>query len=184
MKIGDGTGAITLTGRTTGILLTYPTGTKATDYRALVAQITPEGANGTYTDIDTRADNAAGWSVEGDLQGEKVTVTAKDATQEDKALLRVTLIRNDGSELTASRIVSWQDYTIDAETGAYTVYTPQGLLAWADSYNSDTEIYYNCTLAADIDMDGQTWQGGNGHHELRRHIRRRGAYHQQPQRYR
>ena len=151
LTIGNGTGTLALSSITTKILLTYPTGTKATDYRALVAQITPEGANGTYTDIDTRADNAAGWSVEGDLQGKKVTVTAKDAAQEDKALLRVTLIRNDGSELTASRIVSWQDYTIDAETGAYTVYTPQGLLAWANN-----GLLYNCILAADIDMNGQT----------------------------
>ena len=160
LTIGEGDGTLALSSRTTEIRLKYPTGTDATNYRALVAQITPEGANGTYTDIDTRADNAAGWSVEGDLQGEKVTVTAENAAQEDKALLRVTLIRTDGSELTASRIVSWQDYTIDAETNTYTVYTPQGLRAWADSYNPDTEIYYNCTLAADIDMSGQTWQGG------------------------
>ena len=160
LTIGDGTGTLALSSITTEILLTYPTGTKVTDYRALVAQITPEGADGTYTDIDTRADDANGWSVTANLQAQTVTVTAENAAQEDKALLRVTLIRTDGSELTASRIVSWQDYTIDAETNTYTVYTPQGLRAWADSYNPDTEIYYNCTLAADIDMDGQTWQGG------------------------
>ena len=160
LTIGNGTGTLALSSRTSGIRLTYPTGTTATNYAALVAQITPQGADGTYTDIDTRADDANGWSVTANLQARTVTVTAENAAQEDKALLRVTLIRNDGSELTASRIVSWQDYTIDAETNTYTVYTPQGLLAWADSYNSDTEIYYNCTLAADIDMSGQTWQGG------------------------
>ena len=147
LTIGEGTGTLALSSRTTEITLTYPTGTKVTDYRALVAQITPEGADGTYTDIDTRADNAAGWSVEGDLQGPKVTVTAPGGN----ALLRVTLIGTDGSELTASCIVSLP-YVIDEETDTYTVYTPQGLLAWADDF-----FNYNCTLAADIDMNGQTW---------------------------
>ena len=148
LKIGEGTGTLALSSRTSGIRLTYPTGTEATDYRALVAQITPEGADGTYTDIDTRADNANGWSVTANLQAQTVTVTAAGGN----ALLRVTLIRNDGSELAASCIVSWQGYTIDEATKTYTVYTPQGLLAWADN-----SLFYNCTLAADIDMSGQTW---------------------------
>ena len=147
LTIGDGTGTITLPGTTTEITLTYPTGTTATNYAALVAQITPEGADGTYTDIDTRADNAAGWSVAGDLQGKKVTVTAPGGN----ALLRVTLIGTDGSEVAASCIVSLP-YVIDEATDTYTVYTPQGLLAWADKSDD-----YNCTLAADIDMNEQTW---------------------------
>ena len=148
LTIGNGTGTLALSSRTSGIRLTYPTGTTATDYAALVAQITPEGADGTYTDISTRADDANGWSVTADLQTQTVTVTAAGGN----ALLRVTLIRNDGSELAASCIVSWQGYTIDEATKTYTVYTPQGLLAWADK-----AIIYNCTLAADIDMSGQTW---------------------------
>ena len=41
LTIGDGSGMITLTATTQEITLTYPTGTEATDYRALVAQITP-----------------------------------------------------------------------------------------------------------------------------------------------
>ena len=152
LTIGDGTVTITLKGTTTVITLTYPTETTATNYTALVAQITPEGADGTYTDIDTRADNVSGWSVEGDLQGKKVTVTVEATPQVLNALLRVTLIRNDGSELTASRIVSWQGYTVDTETNTYTVYTTEGLLAWADDI-----VLYSCTLAADIDMSGQAW---------------------------
>ena len=147
LKIGEGTGTLALSSRTSGIRLTYPTGTEATDYRALVAQITPEGADGTYTDIDTRADNANGWSVTANLQAQTVTVTAAGGN----ALLRVTLIRNDGSELAASCIVSLP-YVIDEATDTYTVYTPQGLLAWADKSDD-----YNCTLAADIDMNEQTW---------------------------
>ena len=153
LTIGDGTGTLALSSMTTKIPLTYPTGTEATDYRALVAQITPEGAGGTYTDIDTRADgDVNGWSVEGDLGGGKVTVTVEAPAQVGNALLRVTLIRNDGSELTASRIVSWQGYTVDTETNTYTVYTTEGLLAWADDI-----VLYSCTLAADIDMSGQAW---------------------------
>ena len=93
LQIGNGSGLITLTATTQEITLTYPTGTDATDYRALVAQITPEGTDGTYTDISTRADNAADWSVEGDLQGETVTVTVEAVPQVLNALLRVTLIR-------------------------------------------------------------------------------------------
>ena len=146
-----GTGVLELNPGTNEIEITLPAGTTADDYRALVAQITPEGADGTYTDISTRADDAGGWSVEGDLQGQKVTVTAEATAQAAKALLRVTLIRNDGSEVTASCIVSLS-HVIDEATKTYTVYTPQGLRAWADIYWD-----YNCTLAADIDMSGQTW---------------------------
>ena len=143
---------ITLTATTQEITLTYPTGTEATDYRALVAQITPEGEGGTYTDIATRADDADGWSVEAKFNSDNTATLAITAGTSSNALLRVTLVKNDGSELAASCIVSWQGYTIDAETSTYTVYTPQGLLAWAkNSYE------YNCTLAADIDMSGQTW---------------------------
>ena len=54
LKIGDGTGTLTLTGSTTEIKLTLPGGTTVADYVSLVAQITPEGADGTYTDIATR----------------------------------------------------------------------------------------------------------------------------------
>ena len=152
LTIGDGSGMITLTATTQEITLTYPTGTEATDYRALVAQITPEGEGGTYTDIATRADDADGWSVEAKFNSDNTATLAITAGTSSNALLRVTLVKNDGSELAASCIVSWQGYTIDAETSTYTVYTPQGLLAWAkNSYE------YNCTLAADIDMSGQTW---------------------------
>ena len=147
-----GTGVLELNpGTSKEIDIVLPAGTTADDYRTLVAQITPEGTDGTYTDISTRAADAGGWSVEGDLQGKKVTVTAEATAQAAKALLRVTLIRNDGSEVTASCIVSLS-HVIDEATKTYTVYTPQGLRAWADIYWD-----YNCTLAADIDMSGQTW---------------------------
>ena len=122
-----------------------------------MAQITPEGTDGTYTDIATRADDADGWSVEAKFNSDNTATLAITAGTSSNALLRVTLVKNDGSEVAASCIVSWQGYTIDAETSTYTVYTPQGLLAW-------TTIYwdYNCTLAADIDMSGQEWRGIGG----------------------
>ena len=46
-----------------------------------------------------------------------------------------------------------EPYTIDAD-GHYTVYTAEGLQAWRKAINSENTI--NCTLAADIDMTGQT----------------------------
>ena len=46
-----------------------------------------------------------------------------------------------------------EPYTIDA-AGNYTVYTAEGLQAWRKAINSENTI--NCTLAADIDMTGQT----------------------------
>ena len=46
-------------------------------------------------------------------------------------------------------------HTYDQATNTYTVYTAQGLLAWAAAAESDEET--NCTLAADIDMAGQSW---------------------------
>ena len=118
-----GTGVLELNPGTTEIEITLPAGTTADDYRALVAQITPEGEGGTFTDISTRADNAADWSVEGDLQGKKVTVTAEATAQVAKALLRVTLIRNDGSEVTASCILGLSYRIENGDT--YTVYTPK-----------------------------------------------------------
>ena len=159
LRIGAGTGTLAITGATAEISLTYPDGTTADDYSALVTQITPEGADGTYTDISTRATDANGWSVEGDLANAKVTVAAGSG----KALLRVTLIRNNGDEVTASRIVEKPDYTVSEDGKTYTVYNADGLIAWADA--TATNSNPNCVLAADVDMTGLTWplvSKGNG----------------------
>ena len=51
-----------------------------------------------------------------------------------------------------------EPYTVDAE-GHYTVRTAEGLLAWAEAVESNNSI--NCTLAANIDMTEETWQGAN-----------------------
>ena len=127
--------------------MTYPAGTTADDYAALMAQIVPDGSEGTYTDISTRADGTGGWSVTADLAAMTVTVTPGTGT----ALLRVTLVGNDGSEVTRTRVVK---PPFEVEGNTYIVYTAQGLLAWASQ--NTTVNSYNCTLAADIDMSGQT----------------------------
>ena len=61
------------------------------------------------------------------------------------------------------------DYTYDASTNTYTVYTAEGLLAWAKAVSNNG--YINCTLAADINMTDRKWESityygtfdGNGH---------------------
>ena len=163
LKIGEGTGTFTLTGTSTEIKLTYPDGTKASDYSALVAQITPEGANGTYTDIDSRSTDANGWSVTSNLEEAKVVVTAGSG----KALLRVTLIQANGNEVTASRIVEKPNYTVSEDGKTYTVYNADGLIEWANAVNALVDQYLdlNCILADDIDMQGKEFPvicKGNG----------------------
>ena len=149
LQIGDdaGTGPLYIESTGTTISLTYPAGTTADDYAALMAQIVPDGGDGTYTDISTRADATGGWSVTADLAAMTVTVTPGTGT----ALLRVTLVGNDGSEMTRTRVVERKPFDVEGDT--YIVYTAKGLLTWAQNAKS-----YNCTLAADIDMSGQqTW---------------------------
>ena len=157
LKIGEGTGTFTLTGISTEIKLTYSDGTKASDYSALVAQITPEGANGTYTDIDSRSTDANGWSVTSNLEEAKVIVTAGSG----KALLRVTLIQANGNEVTASRIVENLGYTVSEDGKTYTVYNADGLIAWGNAVNVEKGQYRytNCILTADINMQDKTWAG-------------------------
>ena len=100
-----GTGMLELDPGTNEIEITLPAGTTADDYRALVAQITPEGADGTYTDIATRANDAGGWSVEAKFNNDNTATLTITAGTSINALLRVTLVKNDGSELAASRVL-------------------------------------------------------------------------------
>ena len=59
----------------------------------------------------------------------------------------------DGNAIALEDGEAIEPYTIDAD-GHYTVYTAEGLQAWRKAINSENTI--NCTLAADIDMTGQT----------------------------
>lgn len=122
----------------------------------MVAQITPEGADGTYTDISTRAGGSVGgWSVEADLQGGKVTVTAQERGR--NALLRVTLVRNDGSEITALRVLTVLGYEI--VDGMYVVYTAGGLYAWAEAARLNK--FTACVLKDDITLPDAPEGGSN-----------------------
>ena len=46
-------------------------------------------------------------------------------------------------------------YNYDTTTKTYTVYNTDGLLAWAEAAKSD--LSFNCTLTADIDLTGKKW---------------------------
>ncbi len=46
-------------------------------------------------------------------------------------------------------------YNYDNTTKTYMVYNADGLLAWAEAAQSD--LSFNCTLTADIDLTGKTW---------------------------
>ena len=117
LTIGEGTGTLTVAANgTTDITLTIPD-----NVTALMAQITPEGSGGTFTDLDTRA--VSGWSVEAKLDEQKVTVTTSSAS--GKALLDISLIRADGSKVTASRVLEAINLVTDGQTistaGDYTM---------------------------------------------------------------
>ena len=117
LTIGEGTGTLTVPANgTTDITLTIPD-----NVTALMAQITPEGSGGTFTDLDTRA--VSGWSVEAKLDEQKVTVTTSSAS--GKALLDISLIRADGSKVTASRVLEAINLVTDGQTistaGDYTM---------------------------------------------------------------
>ena len=150
LKIGEGNGTLGLEVGENTIHLTMPD-----NATALVAQITPEGADGTYTDIDTRSGDVGGWSVKGDLSAKTVTVTAPE--NGNKALLKITVIYTDGNELTASRALHSQGYKVENNT--YTVYTAEGLLAW-DKVACEN-LTTNCTLAADITLPAPETGGSN-----------------------
>ncbi len=135
LTIGTGDGSLEVTaGGTTDITLSFEG-----EYASLVARLTPEGADGTFTAIDTRTgDNVGGWSVTADLENKKVTVTAP-ATG-GKALLDVSLIRADGGKVTASRVLEApivKDGETLTEAGTYTMsgtYT-QGVTINGDGIN-------------------------------------------------
>ena len=109
------------------------------EYSSIVAQATP-------VDDDAVLTRADGWSakVAESTDGITVTVTPGNAGY---ALLDVSLLLTDGSKLTASRLLT-KGYSYDNNT--YTVYTADGLKAWAEAAQSDFSL--NCILAADITL--------------------------------
>ena len=132
----NGTASVTPDGTTF-----YLSMNEGTDYKAIAAEVTPLGDDAVLT-------RSSGWSAAVNQTGEDITITVTAPAAKGKALLRVTLIRTDGSEQTTSRIVEVA-YTID-NTGTYIVYTAEGLKAWATATQDDKSI--SCTLDADITL--------------------------------
>ena len=112
------------------------------EYSSIVAQATPVDADAVLT----RADGSD-WSAKVAKSGEDITVTVTPPTQAGYALLDVSLLLTDGGKLTASRLLA-KGYSYDNNT--YTVYTADGLKAWAEAAQSDFSL--NCILAADITL--------------------------------
>ena len=112
------------------------------EYSSIVAQATPVDGDAVLT----RADGSD-WSAKVAKSGEDITVTVTPPTQAGYALLDVSLLLTDGGKLTASRLLA-KGYSYDNNT--YTVYTADGLKAWAEAAQSDLSL--NCILAADITL--------------------------------
>ena len=146
LTIGEGTGTLTVAANgTTDITLTIPD-----NVTALMAQITPEGSGGTFTDLDTRA--VSGWSVEANLNEKKVTVTTSSAS--GKALLDVSLIRADGSKVTASRVLQAINLVTDGQTiSTAGDYTMQGSYSQGITINAE---------GVNLTLDGATINVSSG----------------------
>lgn len=113
---GNGTAPVRAEGETTF----YLSMNAETDYKAIVAEVTPLDDNAVLT----RA--ASGWSAAVRKEDDgNITVTVT-APADGKALLDVSLIREDGSKVTASRVLEVLGFTI-ADDGTYIIYTAGGL---------------------------------------------------------
>ena len=108
----------TVTPTSNVIDIILPETLKEEDYTALVAEVKNEA--GTGMDIQTRAASSP-WQVEltkpsfvdGVCQNNaKATVTATDANNGDRAILKITLIDGKGQEISASRVLEYFDGVI------------------------------------------------------------------------
>ena len=145
---GNGTAPVRAEGEATF----YLSMNAETDYKAIVAEVTPLDDDAVLT----RA--ASEWSatVQKTADG-SITVTVT-APADGKALLDVSLIRTDGNKVTASRVLEALGFTI-ADDATYIVYTAGGLKAWAAEVQNDASL--NCTLADDITLPVVTDGGSN-----------------------
>lgn len=83
-----------------------------------------------------------------------LTLTVKNA---DVSMGNIGVNDWDGDDIPLTAGEAIEPYTIEAD-GSYTVRTAEGLQAWADAVGeSSLRNPVNCTLAADIDMTGQSW---------------------------
>lgn len=81
------------------------------------------------------------------------TITVKKTGLEGSASINTW--DGTGNDISGDALPEPLTHTYDQATNTYTVYSAQGLQAWAAAAESDRET--NCTLAADIDMAGQSW---------------------------
>ena len=141
---GNGTAAVRAEGEATF----YLSMNAETDYKAIVAEVTP-------LDDDVVLTRAGSWSatVQKAADG-NITVTVT-APADGKALLDVSLIRADGSKVTASRVLEALGFTTADGGTTYIIYTADGLKAWATEVQNDPAL--NIILTADIDLTGTEW---------------------------
>ena len=145
---GNGTAPVRAEGETTF----YLSMNAETDYKAIVAEVSPLDDGVVLT-------RAGEWSatVQETADG-NITVTVT-APADGKALLDVSLIRADGSKVTASRVLEALGFTIADGGTTYIIYTAGGLEAWATEIKNDASL--NCTLADDITLPVVTDGGSN-----------------------
>ena len=79
-------------------------------------------------------------------------------------------VRAEGLEVSVDTIQDWTDdggesgnatdlgdgYTVSEDGNTYTVYTADGLMAWAEAAQGNPSL--NCTLTHDIDLSGTEWE--------------------------
>ena len=126
-----------------------------TDYKAIVAEVTPLDDDVVLTRAASEWSATVQEAADGNIT---VTVTAPTA---GKALLDVSLIRTDGSKVTASRVLEALGFTIADGGNTYIIYTAGGLQAWATEMRNDPAQNLNCTLADDITLPVVTDGGSN-----------------------
>ncbi len=128
------------------------TGLTSENYKALIAELKSE--DGTNMDIVTKATAEPKVVEITDLNINEGKATASinksDATEGSKAILKVTLIDNNGQEIAVSRIIQFCYNAIA---------TAEDLVAFAQKVNDGTDSYSNKTvvLLNDIDLSSVNW---------------------------
>ena len=146
---------ITLTGISTG---NPDNGNTVTPYQNTTALLPPQTIAGDEPFIQVILADKTVYSYKPDEDIElkagcqyTYTITVKKSGLEGSA----TISGWDGTGNAISGEAEPLTHTYDQATNTYTVYSAQGLQAWAAAVGSNN--YTNCTLAADIDMAGQSW---------------------------
>ena len=115
----------------------------------------PQDISYTVTGIEdaklTAIPSAEGWSAT--VSDKAITVEVETGTIGSCNLL-VTATDNAGKSVSYTLSLR-NGFSINETTGAYTVFTPAGLLAWNEAVQSDLSL--NCTLTENINLTGKEW---------------------------